>query len=173
MTNVTIPVLLDGKRYDGQEPGQQAGSMPPGVQRWIAQGEHTAVGAGTLQWRLDFNPDSNTSWQPYISVDRVTMDTTVVVLAIPGVGLTANGSGWEDNRTFLNNNFGPFEMIPYGVSTQMQGAMNVPTYLGRMARTGTARMTINVEQVDTTIYRVNVRGWMSQYPYPANWNWRA
>lgn len=89
---VSYRPVIDGRRYVG---------LPKGIQPWFSQvtGPGDASG-GNLQHVLQFNPDSDNTFQPYVSVCRATVDTNLALSG--GVGrIYAEIANWEKTPNFL------------------------------------------------------------------------
>lgn len=155
---IVSPAKLDGRIYP---------QLPKGMYRWTTKspsGTGTVAGT-TTSVNIDFNPDLNEDFQPYVSLSTVQISTRVAALTILGVRIKLQATDFEDQPTGTVRTIGAFNMRNYAVATTYSGHYDHPAYLGRVVKGTLGRMVVELEEVDTTVYESWATGFWSDKPF--------
>lgn len=163
MTNTNVSVELDPHKYP---------NLPEGVQRWFGHAKYTSALGGNYDFRVLFNPDSDVTWQPWVSVSRMTLKSDTAAQTILGGGILRVGGSWEDPGA-IGHWVQNFTMVNFVDAASFIGTMSEPLYLGRIARGTPGTLSVIGQEIDMATYVFDISGFISNFPIPANNNWRA
>lgn len=150
------------KEVNAKIDGRDYGQLPKGVSRWTAQ-MPTATGTetGTATFHINFNPDSNVDFQPYVSLSELTMNCGGAALVIKACQVLSEGSDeWEDYS--LARSLEAFNMRNHRVAVDYAGHLHQgPYYLGRAVKGTQARIKVFIQEISLTTYIISASGLIS------------
>lgn len=166
MTVITlVTARVDGRDYEG--------TLPPGIQVWQAQGRVTGDGlGGNQQMNVQFNPQSDVSFQPYVSVSLCGIQTQVAAL-VGGVHVVAADDHWERSvgTQMILKAFQP--VLTLSATVKFSGVDHEVAYVGRGVKGRSLDLIVQMLTVDTMIADIDVTGLISDHPFIPYDYWRV
>jgi len=161
--NVGTP-NIDGRDYS---------ILPDGVFRWTYQSTVETAGAtAEAQFDLRFNSNQERTFQPYISIDRISVFTDGAPQSPPNALFYLVGNQWEDYPSSAY--FDSIELRPtYSTNAYCGSLSSTPFYLGRAEGGTYATVSVILKEVLNATYRITASGTTSDFPILANEIWKT
>ena len=139
-----------------------------GVQLFSAQGAVTgSTGGGDQTVRFRMNPDTNSSFSPFVAITRVSVITTT---AAPTGGMLVRTTGGAFTRgvTYALP-IAAVELAQMYSATQFSGGWYGFVNLGRGVKGDTQSINCILEEINTMVTEVTIEGLISDHPITGRW----
>lgn len=156
---ISTDARLDGRQYK---------ELPEGMFRWFAKSA-AAPGTTTGETSINilFNPDQNEDFQPYVSLNSLTVATRTAAITILGVRVKGQGAEWEDGQGGTVRNVSAFSMLNFSTSLTFVGTMPDPVYFGRIVKGQSGTIVAQLQEINLTVYESWATGIWSEKPFLA------
>ena len=161
----TVEYVTDGRIYEG---------LPQGIEPWHASGLALGNGSGGDQGiRINFNPGSPRTFQPYVSVCHIGI-TTQTQDAVDNFMAVINGNDWEKAIQSPSPGSLPFANITMNDNQVGQvGVWNEVFYCGRVQLGTDGTMSIRATEVNSSTMNIFVSGFIADRPFITHNDWRV
>lgn len=163
--NTDVTALVDGRDYSG--------ILPSGIQVWQAQARVTGDGtAGNQSITVQFNPQSDVGFQPYVSVSLCGIQTQVAAL-VGGIQVVAADNHWERSvgTQMILKAFQP--VLTLSATVKFAGVDHEIAYVGRGVKGQSLDLIVQFLEVDTMIADIDITGLISDHPFIPYDYWRV
>lgn len=161
-----VTYFTDGRIYEG---------LPSGIIPWYAASTVTGLGSGTMAIDLNFNPGASRTFQPYVSLVHVGIDTQSTAMAVEEIEVVIKGGDWEKTIVGPSTSamIARISIKPTIGSTDQCGAFNGGYYCGRVAQGTDGTLTVRGTDTSGSVMNVDLTGFISDRPFVHNELWRV
>lgn len=158
----TVSVRSDGRKYP--EP-------PSGMQIYAAAGSVIGSSGGGHQTVVfDFNPSGDRIFQPYVSIDFMSVNGSVAIIGNVWVYQVVNN--WE-RSIGLARTIDVLVPVVTESSVQLQAAKHDTINLGRVELGTNGQLRFRAAEVDTAVMDISISGFISDQEMIGRDVWRA